>query len=100
MGRRATTLVQMGDVVDRGPDSLKIIRDLMRLQREAPKRGGQVIVLVGNHEAMMMTGDLRYVHPENIEPSPTGIRKARRDRIYEANRAAIEAAYPRAQPQP
>ena len=31
------TLVQLGDVVDRGPDSLKIIRHLMKLQREAPK---------------------------------------------------------------
>ena len=27
----------MGDVVDRGPDSLKIIRHLMKLQREAPQ---------------------------------------------------------------
>src|SRR5687768_17130949 len=49
------TLVQMGDIVDRGPDSLKIIRDLMNLQREAPRRGGRVVVLLGNHEAMMMT---------------------------------------------
>ncbi len=28
-----TTLVQVGDMVDRGPESLKIIRDLMRLQK-------------------------------------------------------------------
>ena len=33
------TLVQMGDVVDRGPDSLKIIHDLMRLQRSTQGRG-------------------------------------------------------------
>ena len=52
LGRRQTTLVQLGDVVDRGPDSLKIIRHLMKLQREAPRKGGRVIVLVGNHEAM------------------------------------------------
>ena len=58
-----TVLVQIGDVADRGPDSLKIIRQLMKLQREAAGRGGQVIALVGNHEAMNMTGDLRYVHP-------------------------------------
>ncbi len=54
-------LVQTGDVVDRGPDSLKIIEDLMRLQREAARAHGQVIALVGNHEAMNITGDLRYV---------------------------------------
>src|SRR5688572_33372586 len=58
------TLVQMGDIVDRGPDSLKIIHDLMKLQREAPKRGGRVIVVLGNHEAMMMTDDMRYVRSE------------------------------------
>ena len=87
------TLVQMGDVVDRGPDSLKIIRDLMKLQREAQRRGGRVVVLVGNHEAMMMTGDLRYVHPGEYAAFVDRDSKARRERAYEANKAAIEAAY-------
>lgn len=91
-GRNAT-LVQMGDIVDRGPDSLKIIRDLMSLQREAPRRGGRVVVLLGNHEAMMMTGDLRYVHPGEYAAFATRDSKARRDRVYEANKPAIEAAY-------
>jgi len=87
------TLIQMGDIVDRGPDSLKIIRDLMKLQREAPKRGGKVIVLLGNHEAMMMTGDLRYVHPGEFAAFIDANSKARRDKIYEANKPAIQAAY-------
>lgn len=87
------TLVQLGDVVDRGPDSLKILRHLMKLQREAPKMGGRVIVLVGNHEAMMMTGDLRYVHPGEFAAFTTKDSKARRERVYEANKAAIETAY-------
>ena len=87
------TLVQMGDVADRGPDSLKIIRHLMKLQREARGKGGQVIVLVGNHEAMNMTGDLRYVHPGEYRAFADRNSEARRDRMYEANRAAIEAAY-------
>jgi len=87
------TLVQMGDVVDRGPDSLKIIRDLQKLQKEAPKRGGHVIALVGNHEAMMMTGDLRYVHPGEFAAFVGRDSKARRDRVYEANKTVIEAAY-------
>jgi hypothetical protein len=87
------TLVQMGDVVDRGPDSLKIIRDLMSLQREAPRRDGKVIVLLGNHEAMMMTGDLRYVHPGEYAAFVTRESKARRDRVYEANKPVIQAAY-------
>lgn len=86
-------LVQMGDVVDRGPDSLKIIRDLQRLQREAPRRGGRVIVLVGNHEAMNMTGDLRYVHPGEYAAFVNRGSKALRERMFQANKAAIVAAF-------
>lgn len=89
----ATVLVQMGDVADRGPDTLKIIRQLMKLQREASKRGGRVIVLVGNHEAMNMTGDLRYVHPGEYRAFVDRDSEARRERVYEANRATIETAY-------
>ena len=89
----ATTLIQMGDVADRGPDSLKIIRQLMKLQREARGKGGKVIALVGNHEAMNMTGDLRYVHPGEYQAFATANSEAVRSRVYDANRAAIEAAY-------
>ncbi|MCB1694113.1 MAG: metallophosphoesterase [Pseudomonadales bacterium] len=56
-----THLVQLGDVPDRGPDSLKIIRHLMKLEREARRDGGYVHALIGNHEAMNIGGDLRYV---------------------------------------
>ena len=63
-------LVQLGDVTDRGPDSLKIIRSLQQLQREAPRKGGKVYVVLGNHEAMNLLG---------------------RERVYEANRAQLEA---------
>ena len=87
------TLVQLGDIVDRGPDSLKIIRDLQELQREAPKQGGKVYVLLGNHESMMMIGDLRYVHPGEYAAFVTRDSKGRRDRVFEVNRAAIEAGY-------
>ncbi|MEJ0007962.1 MAG: metallophosphoesterase [Steroidobacteraceae bacterium] len=56
-----TTLIQTGDAVDRGPDSLEIIQDLMRLQKEAARAHGRLIAMVGNHEAMNLTDDLRYV---------------------------------------
>ena len=58
-----THFVQLGDVVDRGPDSLRIIRHLMKLEKEARKKGGRVHVLIGNHEVMNIQNDLRYVHP-------------------------------------
>ena len=88
-----TTLVQLGDIVDRAPDSLKIIRDLMRLEREAAAKGGRVVVLIGNHEAMMMTGDLRYVHPGEYAAFADRRSDERRAGFYRANRGAIEAAY-------
>ena len=58
-----THLVQTGDIPDRGPDSLMIIRDLQALQKTARKAKGFVHLLIGNHESMNIYGDLRYVHP-------------------------------------
>lgn len=87
-----TVFVQNGDITDRGPDSLKIIRDLQRLQREAARAGGRVVVLVGNHEAMNVTGDLRYVDPGEYAAFADRDSASRRTTVYEANRAALEAA--------
>jgi hypothetical protein len=86
-------LVQVGDMVDRGPDSLKIVRDLMRLQKEASKKGGKVIVLTGNHEAMNVTGDLRYTTPADFAEYATPDSSALRDRLYQVKKAEIEAKY-------
>jgi hypothetical protein len=88
-----TTLVQVGDVVDRGPGSLKIVRDLMRLQKEAPRKGGKVIALVGNHEAMNVLGDLRYTTDAEFAEYATSSSAALRDRVYRAKKAEIEAQY-------
>lgn len=54
-------LVSTGDLVDRGPDSRKVVELLMQLQRQARAAGGDVHLTLGNHEVMVMTGDLRYV---------------------------------------
>jgi hypothetical protein len=56
-----TTLVQTGDVLDRGATSRKAMDLLMDLEKQARKTGGQVLALIGNHEAMNVYGDLRYV---------------------------------------
>ncbi|KAJ3081004.1 hypothetical protein HK102_002642 [Quaeritorhiza haematococci] len=61
-----TVLVQTGDIVDRGPDTLYIFYLMRRLEKQAAAAGGRVIVLLGNHEAMNLVDDLRFVHPRDI----------------------------------
>jgi calcineurin-like phosphoesterase family protein len=58
-------LVQTGDFLDRGPKARETMDLLMSLQREAQRQGGRVVVLMGNHEAMNIFGDLRYVSNED-----------------------------------
>jgi hypothetical protein len=80
----ATHLVQAGDIPDRGPDTRRIIAHLDRLARDAHKRGGRVHALMGNHEAMNVTGDLRYVDPGEYAAFADARSAARRDRYYQA----------------
>jgi hypothetical protein len=93
-----TVLVQTGDIADRGPDSRLIIEDLMRLQKEAVRAGGRVIALVGNHEAMNMTGDLRYVSAGEFAAFATENSQRWRDYAYAANKKAIINAFQRDRP--
>ncbi|MGA8623080.1 MAG: metallophosphoesterase [Candidatus Sulfotelmatobacter sp.] len=60
-----TTLVQVGDLLDRGPKPRDVMDLLMSLEKEAPQAGGRVVSLLGNHEMMNIMGDLRYVTPVN-----------------------------------
>ena len=60
-----TTLVQVGDLLDRGPKPREVMDLLISLEKEAPKAGGRVVSLLGNHEMMNIMGDLRYVTVEN-----------------------------------
>jgi hypothetical protein len=56
-----THLVSLGDLLDRGADVREVLDLVMRLENEASAAGGRVHVLLGNHELMNLTGDLRYV---------------------------------------
>ncbi|HWJ59043.1 MAG TPA: metallophosphoesterase [Sphingomicrobium sp.] len=94
----STILVQMGDVTDRGPDSLKIITALQQLQREATVTGGKVIVILGNHEAMNTTGDLRYVSAGEYQAFANRRSAQTRQRYYDENRMKLEAEAKAADP--
>ena len=60
-----TIFVQAGDMLDRGPKPREAMDLMMALEKEAPKTGGRVVPLLGNHEVMNIMGDLRYVTPAN-----------------------------------
>ena len=58
-GRRH--VVFLGDVPDRGADVTRTLWFLYRLEGEAAAAGGGAHVVLGNHEVMNFTRDLRYV---------------------------------------
>lgn len=59
-----TTFVQTGDIFDRGVEVFEVLDLLMRLEKEAAAAGGEVTVLLGNHEGMNLVGFFRDVNPE------------------------------------
>lgn len=52
----SSVLVQVGDVLDRGPQELECLRLLRTLKRQSVLQGGAVISLLGNHEVMNAAG--------------------------------------------
>ncbi len=73
-----THLVQLGDIVDRGPRSRDCMDLLMKLEKQAKKAGGYVHVLTGNHEVMNIVGILDHTPPEEL--AVYNDRQARRTR--------------------
>ncbi|KAF9102824.1 hypothetical protein BGX27_010850 [Mortierella sp. AM989] len=60
------TLIQTGDIPDRGPDTIAIYQLFQKLRQQAKDAGGEVVNVYGNHEVMNIGGDLRYVTQEDI----------------------------------
>ena len=89
-----THLVQTGDLLDRGADSRRVVELLMRLEKEARDAGGRVTVLLGNHEAMNLTGELSYVSGEEFaafaEDESPDLRREKRRRIL----SLLETGHP------
>lgn len=85
-------LVVTGDLLDRGPASRLAMDILMRLESEAAAAGGRVHVLLGNHEAMNLVGDLRYVSAAEYAAFAEEESPGDRQRAYEAFRASRDTA--------
>ena len=57
-------LVVVGDVFDRGEKVTETLWLLFQLEKQAAAVGGKVHLLLGNHELMILHGDVRYIHPK------------------------------------
>lgn len=59
--------VIVGDIFDRGPAVTEVLWFLYDLEKQAEKKGGKLHVLLGNHDVMVLNGNLRAVHPKYKE---------------------------------
>jgi hypothetical protein len=58
-----TRLVLLGDLNDRGPESVNVMEFLIGLETDAHGAGCSVDALLGNHELLAVQQDYRYVLP-------------------------------------
>ncbi len=63
------TLVIVGDMIDKGPASLEVLAFAMALQAAAKNGGGDVVVLLGNHEAEFLGTPMssKFTGPDTID---------------------------------
>ena len=54
-------VVFLGDIFDRGDDVTKVLWFIHALEEKAEEAGGKAHLVLGNHEIMTMTNDLRYL---------------------------------------
>ena len=59
-------LIFLGDLFDRGPDVTKVLWFIYSLEEKAAASRGKVHLVLGNHEIMTMTKDLRYVNAKEL----------------------------------
>jgi hypothetical protein len=76
-------LVQTGDFTDRGQHVKGVMDLLMSLQKSAPHSGGQVYVLLGNHEAMNLLGLTQDVSPKAMAEFADSQSETRRNERYQ-----------------
>lgn len=62
----STVLVQLGDLIDPGPNTKAVVERWMALAEEAAAAGGRVTVLLGEHEALDLLGEWKQIAPADI----------------------------------
>jgi hypothetical protein len=61
--------VLVGDFVDRGEQQTEVLWLIYALEEKAKMAGGYVHFILGNHEIMNLSGDLRYLNPKYADVS-------------------------------
>jgi hypothetical protein len=99
-----THVVSLGDLIDRGADTRRVLDLVMRLERESGAAGGGLHVVLGNHEVMNLIGDWRYVaagdYASFAVDEPSELRASQHARLVEAlgsaapTRAEFDRTYP------
>jgi hypothetical protein len=84
----STHVVQLGDILDRGDDSRKVLDFVRRLEKEAQAARGQLHLLLGNHEAARMLGDLRLTTTGEYAAFVTPDSESVRDKYLKSLRPA------------
>jgi hypothetical protein len=85
------TLVQTGDLTDRGAGVRAVLDLMMRLETDAAEAGGQVLVVLGNHETMSLMANLRDTTPALLAAFADAESEALREEGY-ADYLALAAA--------
>lgn len=81
-------LVQIGDIIDRGLYPLQVDNLLDILQKEAPKAGGKIIRLIGNHELELVKRDYYITSLPYFQ-----VEEFRDKLIKQIKEGALQAAY-------
>lgn len=86
MIKQEDSLVLLGDVIDRGPNGIEILQDLMKRKANTPE--SNITFILGNHEKMMFEA-LNYILRFHLSPKTIGDindyfnASRRQKRIYE-----------------
>lgn len=76
-------LVVLGDIFDRGDKVTEVLWHLFGLEKQASEAGGMVHVMLGNHELLVLSKDLRYMNEKYVKVE--GITKETYSDLYSEN---------------
>lgn len=80
-----SNLVFLGDLFDRGNDVTKVLWFIYSLEEKAKRNGGNVHLVLGNHEIMTMTKDLRYISKK--EATIAGVYQKNYDYLFHPSKS-------------